>query len=206
MSIRTALVRQFGHPRGLGGRVAGWVMGRRRSNVRRNRWVAQILGLAPGDRALEIGFGPGVAIEALARAVPEGRVYGVDPSAVMCRQAAKRNARAIRDSRVVLRQAPVEALPDFGERFDAVVAVNSLGFWPEPATRLKELRGVLRPGGRVAIATQPRSKGATADTARHAAAEVEDLLVQAGFADIRTETLPMKPPCVCVLGIYREGA
>ena len=58
-AIITAVVRQFGHPRGTAGAMAGWVMALRRSNRRRNAWVVSLLDVQPTDRVLEIGFGPG---------------------------------------------------------------------------------------------------------------------------------------------------
>src|SRR5918996_2966738 len=108
----TAVVRQFGHPHGIGGRLAGWVMAHRASNRRRNRWVASLLDLQPTDRVLEIGFGPGLAIAELSRRVgPSGHVYGVDRSDVMLRQATRRNAAAIQAGRVTLISGNVEQLP-----------------------------------------------------------------------------------------------
>jgi SAM-dependent methyltransferase len=83
--------------------------------------------------------------------------------------------------------------------FDAILAVNSLGFWPAPAERLAELRRRLAPGGRIAIASQPRCPGATAGTSRSAADEVENLLRSAGFTQMSTKTLPLSPPVICVL-------
>lgn len=49
----------------------------------------------------------------------------------------------------------VDRLPRFDEPLDAVVAVNSVGFWPNPIQQPSELRGLLRPGGRIALASQP---------------------------------------------------
>jgi len=86
-----------------------------------------------------------------------------------------------------------------GDTFDAILAVNSLGFWPAPAQRLAGLRRRLAPGGRIAIASQPRCPGATADTSRAAAREIEDLLTEAGFTRLSTQTLPLSPPVACVL-------
>jgi ubiquinone/menaquinone biosynthesis C-methylase UbiE len=127
-------------------------------------------------------------------------VYGIDHSGVMLRQAARRNAAAIRAGRVTLINASVDQLPPaLDGPFDAILAVNSLGFWPAPAERLAELRRRLAPGGRVAIASQPRCPGATADTSRGAAGEIEDLLRGAGFTHLSTETLRLSPPVVCVL-------
>ena len=95
-------------------------------------------------------------------------------------------------------------LPDTLEGpFDAILAVNSLGFWPAPVDQLTDLRRRLAPDGRIAIASQPRCPGATAETSRKAAKEIENLLRTAGFERISTEILPLSPPVVCVLGSQR---
>src|SRR5262245_10622337 len=121
------IMRQFGRPHGAAGRVAGWIMAHRGSNRRRNLWVVSLLDVQSTDRVLEVGFGPGLAIAELARHATRGRVYGIDHSEVMVRQASKRNAAAIRAHRVELLHASVDQLPSFGEPLDAIVAVNSAG-------------------------------------------------------------------------------
>jgi len=193
------VVGQGHHPRGTAGSVTGWVFAHRPSNRLRNRWAVSLLRVRPADRVLEIGFGPGIAVAELTRA-GAAHVYGADHSGVMLRQASRRNAAAIRAGRVTLVDAPVDRLPAaLDGPFDAILAVNSLGFWPAPAERLAELRRRLAPGGRVALVSQPRCHGATAGTSRTAADELEHLLRSAGFTQVRTETLPLSPPVVCVL-------
>src|SRR6201996_6556128 len=175
------VVGQAHHPRGAAGRVTAWEMAHRSSNRQRSGWVVSLLDVQPADRVLEIGFGPGLAITQLARA-GAGHVYGIDHSGVMVRQASKRNAAAIRAGRVTLIQAPADQLPPaLDGPFDAILAVNSLAFWPAPAERLAGLRRRLAPGGRVAIASQPRCPGAAADTSRDAARQIGELLTEAGF-------------------------
>jgi acetyl esterase/lipase/SAM-dependent methyltransferase len=192
---------QFGHPRGIPGRMAGWVMAHRGSNRRRNRWAVSLLDVQPTDRVLEIGFGPGVAIAELANRAIRGQVYGIDHSEVMLQQASRRNAAAIRAHRVHLVHASVDQLPSFDDPLDAILAVNSVGIWPNPAERLHELRRLLRPDGRIALASQPRCPGATDQATVRAAQQLQDLLTQAGFIQIRTETLDLDPPVACVLAI-----
>jgi ubiquinone/menaquinone biosynthesis C-methylase UbiE len=171
----------------------------RPSNQQRNRWAVSLLGVQPGDQVLEIGFGPGLAVAELVRA-GAGHVYGIDHSDVMLRQASRRNAAAVRAGRVTLVRASVDQIPPaLDGPFDAILAVNSLGFWTAPAERLAELRRRLAPGGRVAIVSQPRRPGATADTSRSAAHEIEDLLRGTDFTDLSTEILPLSPPVACVL-------
>src|SRR5579863_8644217 len=62
------VVGQAHRPRGAAGRVTAWEMAHRPSNRQRSRWAVSMLDVRPADRVLEIGFGPGVAIAALARA------------------------------------------------------------------------------------------------------------------------------------------
>jgi ubiquinone/menaquinone biosynthesis C-methylase UbiE len=205
MSLRQRVIRtvvgQFGRPHGVGGHLAGWVMAHRSSNRERNRWVVSLLNVQPTDRVLEIGFGPGLAIETMSRLATCGKVYGIDHSAVMVRRASRRNRAAIRAGRVDLRLASADNLPAFDRPLDVVLAVNSMGFWSDSAACLKELRRRLRPGGQIAVASQPRCPGATSETSRQAAREIEVALTAAGFTPARVETLPLVPPVVCVLAI-----
>ena len=192
------VIGQAHHPRGAAGYVAAWEMAHRPSNRQRSRWVVSLLGVRPADKVLEIGFGPGLAIAALAQA-GAGHVYGIDHSGVMLRHASRRNATAIRAGRVTLIRASVDQVPAaLDGPFDAILAVNSLGFWPDPGVRLAELRRRLAPGGRIAIASQPRCPGATADTSRDAARQIEGLLAEAGFTRLSTQALPLSPPVACV--------
>jgi SAM-dependent methyltransferase len=197
-----AVVGQFHEPRGVGGRIAGWVMANRGSNRERNRWAVGLLDVRPDDRVLEIGFGPGVAIHEIARRATNGLVVGVDHSEVMVRQATRRNAAAVREGRVDLRLGPAEHLPAFDAPFDKILAVNSLMFWDDPVARLKELRALLTAGGRIAIAYQPRGPNASNETATEAAKEITGYFETAGFTDVRVKTLALKPTAVvCVLGV-----
>jgi ubiquinone/menaquinone biosynthesis C-methylase UbiE len=193
------IVSQFHRPRGVGGRFAGWVMAHRSSNRRRNAWVVSLLGVGRTDRVLEIGFGPGIAIRESTARASDGLVCGVDHSEVMLRQARRRNSHAIRDGRVDLRLGTADCLPSFDAQFDKVLAVNSVGLWDDPVACLRTIRPLLRPGGRVAIASQPRCPGATAETSCKAGKDMARCLVEAGFSDTHIETLPLKPPVVCVL-------
>lgn len=193
-------VAQFHRPDGAAGHVAGWIMGRRTSNVARNRWAVRLLDVRPDDRVVELGCGPGVAVEALASLAVRGLVVGVDHSRVMVGQAGRRNRAAVRAGRVRLVHASVEGLSVGDGPFDAALAVNTAGMWPDPSARLREVGRLLRPGGRIALVSQPRCPGATAATSAAAAEELAGLLTEAGFEHVRTELLELDPPAVCVLG------
>ncbi|MFQ5961446.1 MAG: class I SAM-dependent methyltransferase [Candidatus Methylomirabilales bacterium] len=197
---------QFGRPTGFWGRVAGIIMANRRQNRERNAWTIALLDLQQGDRVLEIGFGPGVAIHEMSQIVSEGLVAGIDHSETMVRQAQKRNAAAIREGRLDVRLGTVSALPAFNAPFDKCVAVNTIQFWDEPVERLKELRRLLRAGGLIAITEEPRFGGATDDSAQVIGQEMVAALTKAGFSQVRLETKKMKPvSAVCALGVNSPG-
>jgi SAM-dependent methyltransferase len=198
--LRRNLFSQFHDPRGLVGRLVGWEMALRPSNRKRNVWAVSMMDVQRDDRVLEIGFGPGIAIREFARRTTRGHVVGVDRSEVMRAQAARRNAAAIRSGRVSLIVASVDELPAFDRPFDKILAVNNAGMWPEPALRLKELGGLLNGGGSLAIVSQPRCPGATAETTKDAARQIVGLLEEAGFVSIRVETLDLDPPVAFVIG------
>jgi ubiquinone/menaquinone biosynthesis C-methylase UbiE len=177
---RALLRRMFGHPTGVLGRLGGIIMAR--ANRPAAARIVDLLAVQPGDRVLEIGFGPGVALGILADRASPGTVAGVDASREMVAQASARNAAAMRTGRVALRQGSVDNLPFASNSFDKVMAINAVQVWPDPAAGLREVRRVLRPGGRAALGFTPYA--AQSNEAVTAA------LAAAGFANPRVVESP----------------
>lgn len=192
---------QFAKPTGFLGGVTGFIMAFRKSNKQRGNWTLSLLDLQPTDRILEIGFGPGTAIQTASESVTSGLIVGVDHSEVMLHQTQRRNAQAIASGIVQLYLSDVANLPSFQESFDKVFSVNTVMFWQDPIDRLRELRGLMRQGGIIALTYQPRSKGATSELTERMANKIEADLSAANFTDIRKEILDLKPvSVVCVIG------
>ena len=84
--VRELLMRMFGRPKGVLGQLGGVIMAR--ANRDAAAQVVEVLDVRPDDKVLEVGFGPGVAIQMLLHRVPAGSVAGVDQSQEMVRQAA----------------------------------------------------------------------------------------------------------------------
>jgi ubiquinone/menaquinone biosynthesis C-methylase UbiE len=189
---------QFGNPRGMGGRLAGWLMALTNRDL--NAWAIDQLAVRPGDHVLEIGFGPGLAVQALARRARNGYIDGVDVSPLMVEQATRRNAAMVKAGRVRLRAGSVSALPFDAGRFDKVLAVNNVQFWPELSDDLREVARVMRPGGVLAIVLQPRQAPSAADVL----AVRDDLVAQVeavGYRRVRSAVTPGSPmPAFAVLG------
>jgi SAM-dependent methyltransferase len=203
--VANNLIEQFMHPRGAIGSLVGWEMAVRPSNRKRNKWAVSLMDIEPEDRVLEIGFGPGIAIREMASRATRGHVVGIDQSGVMRRQALRRNAAADRSGRVTLVEASVDNMPVFDDAFDKFLAVNNMGFWNHPRTRLKEITKCLRDAGLIAIVSQPRMPGANAETTANEAKTIVALLASVGCVAIRVETLDLSPPVACVIGYVRHA-
>lgn len=172
--VDSILMRTFGHPMGIMGRLGGIVMARMNKGIYRR--AIDLLSIQPADRVLEIGFGPGVGIELLSRSASSGQVVGIDPSEEMVQQASSRNKDAIAAGRVDLRLGSVERLPFQTESFDKALAVNSMQVWPDAFAGLREIRRVVRPSGRVVLCFT-----------RHSGQEKKELystLKQAGLTEV----------------------
>jgi SAM-dependent methyltransferase len=102
--------------------------------------------LRAGDRALDVGCGPGALTRELAALLGPERVAAVDPSAPF----AEACARRLPGVRVEVGAA--EALPFEDGAFDAALAQLVVNFMTDPPAGVRELRRVTRPGGTVAAA------------------------------------------------------
>ena len=103
-------------------------------------------------RVLEIGVGTGLSLPHYPQV---DELVGVDPSEPMLRRARRRAAELAREVRLV--EAPAEALPFEDERFDTVVSLTVLCTVDDPTRVLREIRRVLRPGGRFVFLEHVRS-------------------------------------------------
>lgn len=142
---------QFHHPTGWLGHLVGRLM--TIINRERVEWAVDKLNVQATDEILEIGFGSGLGIQALAKRA--SHVSGIDISAVMVQQARKRNAQAIRHSQVDIQQGVAEDIPFSENKFDKILTINVYHHWDDKALGLSECLRVLKADGTLAIVEQP---------------------------------------------------
>lgn len=139
----------FCMPKGTLGRLGGQLMSQ---DHRLPAWVLDLLQINPPDLVLEVGSGPGVALELAATRAYLGRAVGIDPSDTMLEMARRRNRAQIEARRVELHHGRVERLPFEDATFDKAMTMNSLHLWPDPVAGLREIKRTLRAGGYIAVA------------------------------------------------------
>ena len=107
--------------------------------------------LVPGERVLDVACGTGVAaVEAAAAVGANGVVVGIDLSGRMV-DAARRRAAQHGASNATFERMDAESLELPDASFDVVLCSLGLMYLPDPARALREMRRVLRHGGRLVI-------------------------------------------------------
>jgi ubiquinone/menaquinone biosynthesis C-methylase UbiE len=130
----------------------------RRHYIAKPRWFLPVAGLVealdprPTDRILEVGPGTGAYTFEVAEALEtEGALDVLDIQQEMLdhvlREARRRGLGNIRAT-----LADAERLPYEDDTFDRAYVINVLGEIPDRARALRELRRVLKPGGRLVLA------------------------------------------------------
>jgi ubiquinone/menaquinone biosynthesis C-methylase UbiE len=118
-----------------------------------HRRVLELAAIAPGERVLDVGCGPGrLTLAAAIAAGSTGETVGIDPSPEMIAlgtQKAKRTA-----SSAAFRVAAIEAIPSPDDHFDVVLANLMLHHLPLELQRrgVAEVLRVLKPNGRFVVA------------------------------------------------------
>jgi SAM-dependent methyltransferase len=106
--------------------------------------LADLAGVTAGQRALDVGCGPGALTRELVARLGSDHVAAADPSESFVAAARERNPG------VDVRLAPAEALTFDDDAFDATLAQLVVHFMKEPVAGLREMARVTRPGGVVA--------------------------------------------------------
>ncbi|GAB4208343.1 MAG: class I SAM-dependent methyltransferase [Coleofasciculaceae cyanobacterium] len=173
--VDNLLMQMFGRPKGILGRLGGFILARTKRDF--TQWVIHLLEIQPDDKVLEVGFGLGVGIQMLADAVSTGYVAGVDYSTEMVQQAKALNRKAIEAGLVQLQYGSVEALPFADDTFDKTLAINSMQVWTDVMVGLREMRRVMKVGGKIALGFTPQSGQSSTG--------LTEMLTKASFTEVR---------------------
>jgi ubiquinone/menaquinone biosynthesis C-methylase UbiE len=185
------LAKHLGNPEGEIGKAV--TANLNKTNAGAYSAVFQKLGVTAGDRIIEIGFGNGREIPRILSLADGVTYFGLDISETMVADATAHNSEQIREGRVTLTCGSSSNIPADARAFTRALALNTIYFWEDPVSDLKELRRVLQPSGRLVLgAMAPWS--ATGPFFQHGfrhyeKPELENFLKRAGFSNVSIDTI-----------------
>jgi arsenite methyltransferase len=158
-----------------------------------------VAAMQPGETVLDLGSGAGFDCFIAARQVgPAGRVIGVDMTDAMLEKA-RANAEKSGLGNVEFRKGEIEALPVEDDSVDVTISNCVLNLVPDKDRAFREIRRVLKHGGRLAVSDMAWASEPPAALRKDmealvgcigGALVVDDYvnrLRQAGFASIKVE-------------------
>ncbi len=157
--------------------------------------------LKGSERVLDVAAGTGCLMQVAAEALPQGQAIGLDSSAAMVRLAQAKLVRA-RASRASVMLSEGEDLIFRSSVFDAVFCILGLYHFGDPRAALKEMRRLLRKGGRLILCeyqapADPGLRAALTESFQmvhpgyrfFTAQELYALVAEAGFLRERSATM-----------------
>lgn len=152
-------------------------------------WAMSHLQWQPQWQILDIGCGGGANIARMLKRCPQGKVYGLDYSAVSVVSASRKNKKWLGE-RCFVEQGNVEKQPYRSGQFDVVTAFETIYFWQNVPRALSEVGRVLKAGGLFMICCEACDPANTTWSSRidgmviRTADELKVLLEESGFSDI----------------------
>jgi len=173
--------------------------------------------VAPGQAVepmtlLDIGCGTGTFATMLGQIHLPIRPVGLDMAERMCQIATEKTMQLGLNGKVTFVVADSEHIPMPDGAFDIVTCSNSFHHYPHQLTVLKEMRRVLKPGGRLIVLDGFRDNVigwfvfdvcvTRAEGAVHhcSAAEMRTLYAEAGFVDTWQEKFGLWAPVLATMG------
>ena len=114
--------------------------------------LVEFAGVSPEERVLDVGCGTGVV--AITAAQRGASVSGLDLTPVLLEHA-RENEKIAACGSIDWTEGDAEQLPYPDKSFDVVLSQFGHMFAPRPDVTLAEMRRVLKPGGRIGLATWP---------------------------------------------------
>ncbi|RJS58788.1 class I SAM-dependent methyltransferase [Bacillus sp. PK3_68] len=191
--------KQFEKPDGLLGQAAGKIMSVENRTI--NKWTLDLLNIKPNDHVLEVGFGPGFAIEEAGKRFPSIYIDGVDASETMKHTCEKRNQLLVSEGRLRLF---VKDIAEFetDKHYDRVLSVNNYPLWSNREKGLAVLYQLVKQDGQIAITVQPREENADDTKTKQLARMICNDLEKAGFSGAAVHYKEERPVLtVCVTAI-----
>jgi len=170
-----------------------------RSHEELTNWALGLVDIARDSEVLDIGCGGGATLLRLLARAADGHITGVDYSEVAVKASLANAAEAVRNGRISVVEGSVEKLCFDSESFDLVTTFESLYFWPDPESNLKEVFRVTKRRGKLLIALNVHDTGALSPERLESIesyrmkvftrSRLSSMLLAAGFRDIELHVM-----------------
>ena len=195
------LLDQYKCPTGHRGRVVAALMNKRHKAL--TLWGLTHVNVEPNYVILDVGCGGGKTISRLAQQAPLGKVFGIDYSTDMVEYSRKVNKKLIAENRAEIREGSVEKTGFPDNFFDLVTAIETYYFWPSLPDALREIKRVLKSGGRLLLVNEMVKDGVyeveNAEMIEKTQVrlipleEIRNILQSVGFVDVQIFTKAESP-------------
>ncbi len=149
MYSQEELLRQCPKPEGEIGRYIGIKMNEKHLPLW--EWGLSYISIKENDHILDAGCGGGEAIKLLANHSLTGLICGIDHSLEMIKLSFETTKDLINTKNIQIYQASISKLPFPSNTFNLVTAFETYAFWPDTLNDFKEVRRVLKPGGKLLL-------------------------------------------------------
>jgi ubiquinone/menaquinone biosynthesis C-methylase UbiE len=146
------LLDQYKRPTGRRGRVVAALMNKGHEAL--TLWGLTHVNIEPDYVILDVGCGGGKTVSRLAQRAGRGKVFGIDYSADMVAYSRKVNKKLIAENRAEIHERSVEKTGFPDNFFDLVTAIETYYFWHSLPDALKEIKRVLKGGGRLLMVNE----------------------------------------------------
>ena len=143
--LRKFIALQFKKPRGWVGIWASNVM--IKGNQTKYDKLIEDMDPTPGDKLLEIGYGPGRGMHTIAEMCPTCIIHGIDFSSLMYKRAREYNKAYIENGNMLLHHGDFLKMPFADNDYDKVFCLNVVYFWNELREPFAKVFSILKKGG-----------------------------------------------------------
>jgi SAM-dependent methyltransferase len=195
------LMNQYRCPTGRSGRFVAALMNRKHEPL--TLWGLTKVKIGSDYLILDVGCGGGKTVSRLAQRAPQGKVFGIDHSVDMAEYSKKVNKKLIAQNRVEIVEGSVEKMGFPNDYFDLVTAFETYYFWDSFPDAVKEIKRVLKSGGKLLMVNEMVQDGVYEVT--HAKLieethvrlipleEIRNIMYSVGFADVQIITKAESP-------------
>jgi len=183
--FKNFIAAQFKKPSGLFGMFSSNIM--IKGNKANYEKLIRDLDLQPGDKLLEIGYGPGVGINMIAKACTSCTIHGIDFSKLMYRKARKYNKQYLDNNAMLLQYGDFLKTAVVSNEYDKIFCLNVVYFWNDLQEPFRKVLSLLKAGGafHIYMANRDALKKAP-DTVfnKYSIKQVVEALKSVGFGNV----------------------